>query len=196
MAFLTDKCRLISFPENLTTPELFDCGHSDLNDFFARDCHKYTAELMGKTYCFVLDANPSVIVCAFSISNDSIKTNYLPNKIKNKLNRKIPYTKRTRSYPAVLIGRLGVNKKYQDKNIGTELMDFIKSWFIDKKNKTGCRYIVVDSYNEPKPIGYYSKNGFSFLFDKIEDEISFFELPANTILNTRLMIFDLILLRE
>ncbi len=41
-----------------------------------------------------------------------------------------------RSYPAVLIGRLGVHKDYrsiegEEDNTGKQLMDFIKSWFID-----------------------------------------------------------------
>jgi hypothetical protein len=39
-------------------------------------------------------------------------------------------------------------------------MDFIKSWFIDKANKTGCRFIIVDSYNDTLPLKYYKRNGF------------------------------------
>ncbi|MGE8290276.1 MAG: hypothetical protein ACN6ON_01310 [Sphingobacterium sp.] len=57
-----------------------------------------------------------------------------------------------KSFPAVLIGRLGVsihfrNLENEEKSIGDQLMDFNKSWFIDHANKTGCRFIVVDSYN-------------------------------------------------
>ena len=39
-------------------------------------------------------------------------------------------------YPAVLIGRLGISTKYQKHHIGTELMNFIKSWFVDSSNDT------------------------------------------------------------
>lgn len=53
----------------------------------------------------------------------------------------IPRQKQMHSYPAVLIGRLGVHKDYrniegEEDNIGKQLMDFIKSWFIDGKNGT------------------------------------------------------------
>ncbi len=62
------------------------------------------------------------------------------------------------SYPAVLIGRLGVNKDYripdgEENTTGNQLMDFIKTWFLIN-NKTGCRFIVVDSYNNDKALNY------------------------------------------
>ena len=40
--------------------------------------------------------------------------------------------------PAVLIGRLGISTKFQHLHIGTEVIDFIKSWFVEPYNKTGC----------------------------------------------------------
>lgn len=49
-------------------------------------------------------------------------------------------------------------------------MTFIKSWFIDPNNKTGCRYVVVDSYNEEAPKEYYTKNGFDFVYSTEEQE--------------------------
>jgi len=35
--------------------------------------------MLGKTYCFVLDENPSDIICAFTLSNDSVRVDNLPN---------------------------------------------------------------------------------------------------------------------
>lgn len=177
----------------------FDCDHPDLNDFFANDVLNYSMELLGKTYCFVLDDDPSVIVCAFTISNDSIKTTHLPNARKKKVTKVIPREKQMRSYPAVLIGRLGVNKNYrmvegEVERTGKQLMDFIKSWFIDGANKTGCRFIVVDSYNEPKPLRYYVQNDFVSLFSSEEQEKEFTGLKTEDTLITRLMYFDLIVL--
>lgn len=94
------------------------------------------------------------MVCAFTVSNDSIKVNTLPNNRKKKLVKSIPRKKHFRSYTAVLIGRLGVNQNFKGIGIGKELMDFIKSWFIGSNNKTGCRFLVVDAYNEPLPIKF------------------------------------------
>jgi hypothetical protein len=124
---------------------------------------------LGKSYCFTLDENPLTIICAFTVSNDSIKTTFLPNSRKKKVTKEIPRQKQMKSYPAVLIGRLGVNKNFrkienEQKRLGEQLMDFIKAWFVDKNNKTGCRFIVVDSYNKERPLKYYTENGFIELF--------------------------------
>lgn len=200
MGFLLENCTLKIYDKSiLQNCQPFDCDHPDLNDFFANDVLKYSMELLGKTYCFVLDDDPSVIVCAFTISNDSIKTTHLPNARKKKVTKVIPREKQMRSYPAVLIGRLGVNKNYRMveselERTGKQLMDFIKSWFIDGANKTGCRFIVVDSYNEPKPLRYYAQNDFVSLFSSEEQEKEFTGLKTEDTLITRLMYFDLIVL--
>lgn len=101
-----------------------------------------------------------------------------------------------RNYPAVLIGRLGVNNNYKGKNIGTELMDFIKAWFIDSENKTGCRFIVVDSYNTIEAISYYEKNGFKKMFSTDDQEKEYYEMTDSTTLGTKLLFFYLILLKS
>jgi GNAT superfamily N-acetyltransferase len=69
--------------------------------------------------------------------------------------------------------------KYQSQGIGTEIMDYIKGYFLDN-NKTGCRFIIVDALNNPRTIKFYKNNGFDFLTtEDINDE-------------SRLMFFDLI----
>ena len=197
MRFLTEYCTFKPFSiELLSSCNTFDCGYPDLNDFFANDCINYSDELLGKTYCFLLDKDPHIAVCLFTVSNDSIKAHLLPKCIKNKINRPIPNQKRFHSYPAVLIGRLGVNKDYKRQGIGKELMNFIKSWFVDIGNKTGCRFVVVDSYNENEPIKYYLDSGFNFLFDNEEDEKKYSSLTTQEPLRNRLMYFDLIVLRK
>jgi GNAT superfamily N-acetyltransferase len=195
LSFLASKCTFSVLDEVvLKSSSLFDCGHPDLNDFFSNDCIAYSKELLGKSYCFRLDSDLSVIACAFTVSNDSIKVNSLPNSRKKKLVKSIPRPKQFRSYPAVLIGRLGVNQNYKGVGIGRELMNFIKSWFIDSNNKTGCRFIVVDAYNEKTPIKYYKQNDFEFLFSTEEQEKEYMGLLDDDQLKTRLMYFDLIVL--
>jgi GNAT superfamily N-acetyltransferase len=196
VGFLLEKCTFRPYnQEILDSCEPFDCGNSDLNGFFSKDVIKYTSELLGKSYCFTLDENPKVIVCAFTVSNDSIKVQTLPNSRKKKVTKRIPREKETRSYPSVLIGRLGVNKNFGRLGVGSDLMDFIKSWFVHPGNKTGCRFIVVDSYNTPKPLLYYTNNGFEPLFSTEEQEKEAMNLPLDKPLKTRLLYFDLILLK-
>jgi GNAT superfamily N-acetyltransferase len=192
--FLLNKCAFKLYnQEVLNSCDGFVCGHKDLDSFFKDDVIHFSSQLMGKTHCFTLEEEPEVIVAAFTISNDSIK-NDLPNNRKKKILKHIPRGKIFRSYPAVLIGRLGVHQKYQGTSVSTELMDFIKAWFIDPNNKTGCRFLVVDSYNESRPIRYYEKNGFEMIFGSEEQEKEYLKIEPDKKLKTRLMQFDLILL--
>ncbi|MCB9186413.1 MAG: N-acetyltransferase [Flavobacteriales bacterium] len=195
MSFLYEKCTFRELTEEiLKNCQPFDCGNDDLNEFFADDVLDYRNQLMGKSYCFVWDEDPSQIVCAFTVANDSIKADDLPNARKKKLLKSIPREKHRKSYPAVLIGRLGVNKDFKKLGIGRELMDFVKSWFIDPNNKTGCRFVAVDAYNDEGPLAYYLKNDFVFMFSTEEQEREYTEVPEGEPLKTRLMYFDLIVL--
>lgn len=110
----------------------FSCGDEDLDDFFHQEACLYDGQLLGKTYFFATEkSGKDEIVCAFTLANDSIKAALIPNVSRNKIQRKIPNSKRTRSYPAVLIGRLGVAKNFQGTNdgIGSQAIDYIISWF-------------------------------------------------------------------
>lgn len=178
----------------------FTCKDADITEFFTHDYADYTYQLLGKSYCFV-KPDTSEIVCAFTVANSSVKVASLPSGLRNKLNRKIPNAKRSPQYPAVLVGQLAVSDLCSGHHIGDELLDFIKSWFIDPLNKTGCRYVIVDAVNHPKVFDYYQRNGFKFLFSSDEEEWVFLhnkgQEPTAPVepMRTRLMYFDLIYLR-
>ena len=192
MAFLNDRCaRVLLTPKVVAACAPFSCGNKDLDEFFSTDYFDYAKQLMGKTYAFLEVDNPREIVCAFTVANASIFTNHLPNARRKRIGKSVPQPKRDMIYPAVLIGRLGVNSGYMRRHIGTELMDSIKSWFIDDENKTGCRYLVVDAYNEATPLEYYRKNGFDFMFSTEEQEREYRSISGDGPLHTRLMFFDL-----
>lgn len=198
MPFLENYCTFQPLSEELIEKSFpFICDDSDLCEFFAKDFINYNQDLFGKTYCFTLDEYPRKIVCAFTIANDSIKAQLIPKSDRNRLTRKVSNQKRNlKSYPAVLIGRLGVNKDFEGKGIGRELMNFIKSWFIDSNNKTGCRFLVVDSYNKEHPIRYYSNNGFKFIFEEEEQEKTYSGIISEEPLHIRLKSFDLIVIHQ
>lgn len=193
MSFLFDKCTFSILDEDtIASCNLFLCGHVDLDEFFQKDAPFYSKQLLGKSYCFRMDEDSRIIVCAFTVSNDSIRVDVLPNSREKKVQKTIPYTKQMRRYPGVLIGRLGINKDFKHQGIGSDLMTFVKSWFIDEGNKTGCRFLIVDAYNEALPLNYYQKNGFKYLFSTEMQEAEYTGFEAGTHLNTRLMYFDLI----
>lgn len=173
----------------------FCCGDKDLDDFFHREACLYDGQLLGKTYFFATEKNGrDEVVCAFTLANDSIKAALIPNSSKNRIQRKVPNSKRTRSYPAVLIGRLGVAEEYQGSphGIGSQTIDYIISWFLLPDNKTGCRFIVVDAYNTEKVLNFYGKNGFRFLYSTEEQEKTANHIPAEQRLASRMMYLDLL----
>lgn len=191
---LEEDCVMVKLtPDLLHHCYKFECGNADLDEFFSEDAIHYETELLGKTYCWILRSQPEVILASFTLANDSIKTHGLPNNVKNRIQRGIVNQKRGRTYPAVLIGRLGVNIAYQGtkSHIGTQVMDFIKRWFRSDDNKTGCRFIVVDAVNDAPTIGYYLHNGFKFIYINEDAEKDFFNISDAETLKTRMMYYDL-----
>lgn len=171
----------------------FSCGDSDLDDFFAKDAFLYDDELLGRTYAWVDAQDTTKILGLVTVANDSVKTGLLPSNVRNRLQRSISNQKRGRSYPAVLIGRLGVSSicRGKDMNIGSQILDYLKDWFRSSDNKTGCRFIVVDAYNNSQTLHFYEKNGFLPLYKTEEDEREFFNLEPNQKLRTRFYYYDL-----
>jgi GNAT superfamily N-acetyltransferase len=196
MKFL-DTCLLSPLnTETWTKCRPFSCGDKDLDEFFLNDTVNYEQQLLGKSYGYRLKEDMSTIVCAFTLSNSSIDSKNLPGSRRRKLTENIPHEKRLSAYPATLIGRLGVNKEYAKKGIGSELMDFIKLWVAAPENKNGCRYLTVDAYNNESTKKYYESNGFQTLFSTEKQEKDSIGLPDEKELKTRLMYFDLIRLLD
>jgi GNAT superfamily N-acetyltransferase len=191
--FLNDACTLTPLTnDTLSQCQPFSCGDTDLDDFFLNSADNYNRQLLGKSFCYRLNENPSIIVCAFTLANSSIDGRNLPNSRKKKLMENIPHEKHLAGFPATLIGRLGVNKDYNKRGIGTELLDFMKLWLTDLDNKTACRYLTVDAYNSEATRKYYATNGFKDLFSTEKQEKAYIGFPEEKELKTRLMYFDLI----
>ena len=198
---MLEQCDFMELTEEvLQQCKGFTCKDEDITEFFTQDYADYAYQLLGKSYCFV-KPDTSEIFCAFTVANSSVKIDSLPLNLRNKLNRKIPNAKRRPQYPPVLVGQLAVSDLFSGHHVGDELLDFIKSWFIDPLNKTGCRYVIVDAVNHPKVFEYYQRNGFKFLFSSDKEEWTFLHNkglePATPVepMKTRLMYFDLIYLR-
>ena len=153
----------------------FDCGDQDLNEFFAVDSIDGGIQLISVTYVAEIGDE---VVGFFSLSNDAIRRAELDRPFFKRAFRRVPHRKRYSSMTAVKIVRLAICTDRCGNNIGTELLDYIKYSFTHN-NKTGCRFIIVDAYNNPRTIRFYGKNGFDFLVSGEEDD------------STRLMYFDL-----
>lgn len=154
----------------------FDCANEQLNGFLFDDAKNHVKLLLAVTY--ILESEEETIAY-FSVLNDSIRIEDTTKNHFKKIIKILPFKKRYKSHPAVKVGRFAVNHKYQGQRIGSELMDYIKGYFLDN-NKTGCRFITLDAENNERTIKFYQKNGFDFLTTKDEGE------------ENRLMFFDLI----
>lgn len=154
--------------------EQFDCGDEDLNDFVHNDADLHRKELIAETYAFRFKIKEltTAPVSFVSLSNDSIHLKTSRQK------KKIPHKLRYSQLPAVKIARLGVHKDLQGKRIGTLLLDLIKEIFTTN-NRTGCRFLTVDAYNQERTISFYQRNDFDFLD------------PDDSSEKTRIMYYDL-----
>jgi GNAT superfamily N-acetyltransferase len=160
----------------------FDCGDADLNEFFFKDSREGFRQLVSVTYAVEIEDE---FVAFFCVSNDAIRSDDTSKSRLRKIRNRIPREKRYSSMPAVKIGRLATDLKFQGKGIGTQILDLIKMWFT-VGNKTGCRFIIVDAVNNPATLNFYQRNGFEFL-----DEHSVSKTDQ-----TRLMFFDLITFKK
>jgi len=65
---------------------------------------------------------------------------------KKRVREYIPREKTLQSYPAFLIGRFGVSQEFNRQGVGTQLLDFIKTYCIGNYPDF-CRFLVIDAYN-------------------------------------------------
>lgn len=138
--------------EHLFKP--FYCGEGDLNDFLLQDAKEYAKGLLAVTYVIEDDA---MTVAFFSLSNDRISISESDKATWRRIRSSFPHRKHRSDYPAVKIGRLGVNINAQNQHIGTGILDFVKQTFITN-NRTGCCFVTVDALLLAVP--FYEHNGF------------------------------------
>jgi len=152
----------------------FDCGDDDLNDFLNKDAKNYLASLLSVTYLIQRDTE---ILAYFSLSNDRITRFDVGKSEWNKLNRNVANDKRKKSYPAVKLGRLAVDKKSAQLGFGKLILYYIRETYANDLQTAGCRFITVDAY--ATATDFYERNGFKFMTQEDEGK------------NTRAMYFDL-----
>ena len=208
-----DNCRFGRLTSEIINQcQPYTCSkNADIDSFFHDNTpdnyRDYWLEMMGTTHCFFTDEKDNTtqpkMVCAFSLSNSSLRTDILPNNRRNRLNRSIPNAKRRFQYPAILIGELcvfdGFGHKTFGYNIADEMMNLIKTIAIDPNNNSSSRYLIVDALNSPEVIEYYKRNGFEFLFASDEEELEHLRSGHSSDVQncrTRLMFFDLVVLNQ
>lgn len=141
----------------------FDCGDGDLNEYFREDAIEAHNQMTCETFALTHQDAPAAVIGLVSVCNDVVAVNKL---------RVFPQFARTpeaklnyKEWPAVKIARLGIRKEIQRKDVGSHLLNLLKTLFVFE-NRTGCRVMTVDAYNQDAVLRFYQKNEFQFLTDK------------------------------
>lgn len=74
--------------------------------------------------------------------------------------RSTPYT----YFPALMIGRLAVDRRYQWLGLGTKLRRFAIAKAIELREVAGCQFVIVNAKEASIP--FYLKNGFRLGLDQ------------------------------
>ena len=193
MIDLDRDCDMIVLSEEQVISN-FDCGNADLNEFFNYDAIQYRRQMLSET-CFYRHKSSGAVVCAFSFSASSIKTADLPGSRRKKVKEYVPREKSLKSYPALLIGRLGVGTEFSGQGVGSQLIEAIRNFCLIHF-PGHVRYLLVDAYNEPAVIGFYQKNDFTTVFSSEEQEKQTYRQSPTEPLQTRYMFFDMIQWRD
>ena len=161
---MLNSFRLIRLNPNHTIKPFY-CGDQDLNDFLFNDAHNYDIGLFAVTYVI---ENPTKTVAFFSVLNDKISSDDFDSnrKFTSLIKNKFPERKKLRSYPAVKIGRLGIDIEFQNMGLGTQILDYTKQLFVNN-NRSGCIFITVDAYQ--KSLGFYEANKFKYFKESLKE---------------------------
>jgi len=193
MVNLKQDCDRIFLSEKQLISD-FDCGNTDLNEFFNSDAILYRQQMLSET-CFYRHKSSGKVVCAFSFSASGIKTADLPGSRRKKVKEYVPREKTLKSYPGILIGRLGVATEFNGQGAGSQLMELIKNFCL-AQFPTFVRFLLVDAYNDPAVVGFYQKNKFTPVFSTEEQEKESYRQTPSDPLQTRYMFYDMIQWRD
>jgi GNAT superfamily N-acetyltransferase len=135
----------------------FDCGDEDLNDFLKNDAVKFQTEHLSHTRLVYLEG---VLVGYVTLLADCIilKT----DEKKKTLHQARSQHQTIYTFPAIKIGRIGIQKEHQKAGIGTQLLNYTIAlvYRLNKELNVGCRFITLDAY--PQSVSWYEKKKFVF----------------------------------
>ncbi len=148
---------LVSFDPGTHDVGPFDCGDADLNEFLKNDAARCQDDHLSHTRLAFLNGR---LVGYITLLTDCIilKT----SEKKRILERLLDFHQSVYTFPALKIGRLGIQNECKRMGIGTQLLKYTVGLVVrlNKELSIGCRFITLDAY--PDSITWYQKKGFAF----------------------------------
>ncbi|MCK9186026.1 GNAT family N-acetyltransferase [Candidatus Gracilibacteria bacterium] len=136
------------FKDGMKIPTTFEYeeNHKDIINFFNKKASQCSKEFIAKI--FVMKNTDNVFLGYIAISICSVGKKYL----------KTTKAKGLYERPAIKIGQLIIDKKYQNRGYGSMAIRFVMSIAIQWKAFLPCRLIVVDAIDESAKEFYKKKN--------------------------------------
>jgi GNAT superfamily N-acetyltransferase len=160
---------LIQFLTRQHDRSAFDCGRSSLNSFLKYNARDDAARFAGGTFVGVLPSDPGVIAGFYTLVYSQIDVDGLPEGVAKRLPR---YSK----LPAILLGRLAIDKKFQGNGYGKFLMIDAMRASLDLARRGGGVVLLVDAIDENAAKFYES-----FDFKRFQDKPLNLHLPMRKI---------------
>lgn len=153
---LQDKLQIIPYGDY--SKEInFSCGNKELDDFINTDEVKtYETEMWGKTSLVLMNEK---LVAFFTLANTVIRNEWIKERVNHR-----PRLRQISQIPALLIGRLAVQKEFQHQGIGSYLLKIIVGKALEMSKTVGIRLVVLTAY--PENINWYGDRGFQMCVEK------------------------------
>ena len=128
----------------------FDCGYAELNTFLK----EHSVSFMKRKLCLVhVLVEDNIVVGFYTLSPFTLDVQSFPQKIARKYPKTMPF-------PCWLLGKLALDKKYQNKGLGEKLlMTACERAARLSKEDAGGFCLVVDAKDQ-KAKNFYLKYGF------------------------------------
>jgi predicted N-acetyltransferase YhbS len=127
----------------------FDCGNIELSDWLKKKALKN--QISGASKTFVVCDNKQV-VAYYSLAAGSIEHQFVNAKVKRNQPNPIPI---------VILGRLAVDKTYQNKGLGSDLVKDAVQRVFTASEAIGIRAILVHAIDASAKTFYEQKCGFT-----------------------------------
>jgi len=131
---------------NLDFTQEDNTDEAGLVEFITREALDYQNERLGITYVFFYRLSPIAFV-TLSMADIPVK--------EMTQDEKVDAAEQLREYSCLLVGRLGVDKTFRERHVGSYICDWVTEKARRLSEDVGCRYIVARAVKES--VGFYSK---------------------------------------
>jgi GNAT superfamily N-acetyltransferase len=129
--------------------EGFDCGEPALNDWLTRRAGSNQEAGTSRRWV-VIDRPTKMVVAYYASSTASVMRAAAPRRVARN---------QPADLPAILLGRMAVDIRHQDKGVGDAMLKHFMTKAIQVSEKVGVRLVLVHAKNEQAK-DFYRHHGF------------------------------------